>query len=142
MLEIVCVLAIIGLLAALTLPRLSNGTSRSRLHAYAIETASMLMSDRSAAVRRHARISTGVDAKGRAIRSGATGRLLRIPDDVVVDAVLPVLCGDRRAISTIDFLPSGMSCGGTIALTRGRSGYGVRVNWLTGGVEVVPHDTP
>jgi general secretion pathway protein H len=31
-----------------------------------------------------------------------------------------------------------MSCGGTIALTRLGTGYQVRVNWLTGGVEVVP----
>jgi general secretion pathway protein H len=31
-----------------------------------------------------------------------------------------------------------MSCGGVIALTRLGVGYQIRVNWLTGGVEVVP----
>jgi general secretion pathway protein H len=31
-----------------------------------------------------------------------------------------------------------MSCGGTIALSRSGVGYQIRVNWLTGGVEVVP----
>ena len=139
LLEIVCVLAIIGLLAAILLPRLSNGTSRSRLQAYAIETASLLMSDRSAAVRRRAQVSTTVDAKGRAFRSGATGRVLRVPGDVVVDAVLPVLCGGRQTFSTIDFLPSGLSCGGTIVLTRKGAGYDIRVNWLTGGIEIVSH---
>lgn len=97
------------------------------------------MSDRSASIRRRAQVSTAVDAKGRAFRSGATGRLVRIPDDVVVDAVLPVLCGGRRAFSTIDFLPSGLSCGGTIILTRGAARYDIRVNWLTGGIEIVPH---
>jgi len=40
----------------------------------------------------------------------------------------------------INFFGSGMSCGGTIELTRLGAGYQVRVNWLTGGVEVVPHD--
>jgi general secretion pathway protein H len=32
-----------------------------------------------------------------------------------------------------------MSCGGVIALTHLGVGYEVRVNWLTGGVDVVPH---
>ena len=41
---------------------------------------------------------------------------------------------------TISFFPSGMSCGGVIALTRLGVGYQIRVNWLTGGVEVVPID--
>jgi general secretion pathway protein H len=31
-----------------------------------------------------------------------------------------------------------MSCGGVIALTRPGAGFQVRMNWLTGGVEVVP----
>jgi general secretion pathway protein H len=30
-----------------------------------------------------------------------------------------------------------MSCGGVVKLTRLGAGYEVRVNWLTGGVEVV-----
>ena len=36
------------------------------------------------------------------------------------------------------FFSSGMSCGGAISLTRLGVGYQVRVNWLTGSVEVVP----
>ncbi len=53
----------------------------------------------------------------------------------------------RRAAPTasagrsIDFFPSGMSCGGTIALARPGMGYEVRVNWLTGGVEIVPQES-
>lgn len=97
------------------------------------------MFDRSAAIRRRAQVSTAVDAKARAFRSGASGRLVRVPNDVVVDAILPILCGGRWSFSTIDFLPSGLSCGGTIVLTRGGAGYDIRVNWLTGGVEIVPH---
>ena len=137
LLEIVCVLAIVALLAAILLPRIPGGTSRPRLEAYALETASLLASDRSAAIRRHMQISTDVDALARSVRSGATGRVVRVPDDVVFDAVLPKLCNHRPAYSSIGFLPSGMSCGGTIVLTRMGAGYEIRVNWLTGGVEVV-----
>jgi general secretion pathway protein H len=84
---------------------------------------------------------TEVDAKARSLRSGATGRLVRFPDDIVFDALLPVRCNERPAFSTVSFFPSGMSCGGTITLTRFGSGYEIRVNWLTGGVDVVPHGT-
>ena len=44
--------------------------------------------------------------------------------------------------NTIAFIASGMSCGGVIALTRQGVGYQVRVNWLTGGVEIVPINAP
>jgi len=141
LLEIVCVLAMIALLAAILVPRNPSGTSRPRLEAYAIEAASMLALDRHAAIRRHVQVSTGVDAPARLIQSGSSGHVLRIPRDVIVDAVLPQICNRHVARSAIDFLPSGRSCGGTIVLTRLGVGFEVRVNWLTGGVEIVPHGT-
>jgi general secretion pathway protein H len=138
LLEIVCVLAIVALLAAILLPRIPFGTSRPRLEAYAIETAVLLAADRNTAIRRHMQISTDVNASARSVRSGTTGRIVRVPSDVVFDAVLPKLCNNRPSFSTISFLPSGMSCGGTIVFTRPGASYEIRVNWLTGGVEVVP----
>lgn len=141
LLEIVCVLAMIALLAAILLPRIPGGTSHSRLEAYAVEAASILALDRNAAIRRHVQVSTSLDAPARLIQSGSSGHVLQIPRDVIVDAVLPRLCNRHAAFSAIDFLPSGMSCGGTIVLTRLGVGYEIRVNWLTGGVEIVPHGT-
>jgi general secretion pathway protein H len=61
-----------------------------------------------------------------------------MPDDVRFEALLAARCNQRAAGTTIDFFGSGMSCGGTIRLTRNELGYDIRVNWLTGGVEVVP----
>jgi general secretion pathway protein H len=138
LLEVVCVLAIVAGLAAIVLPAIPHGTSRARLEAYAIETATLLKGDRDAAVRRRSQIATTVDALTRSVRSGATGQILRLPPDVHFEAVLASRCHHRAAGATIDFFGSGMSCGGTIALTRSGVGYQVRVNWLTGGVEVVP----
>ena len=106
--------------------------------AAAIETAALLASDRSAAMRRHVQVSTDVNAPARSVRSGATGRVVRVPNDVVFDSILPKLCNHRPASSTIGFLPTGISCGGTIMLTRMGAGYEIRVNWLTGGVDIVP----
>jgi general secretion pathway protein H len=138
LLEIVCVIAMLALLAAVAMPLLPHGTSRARLESYAIATAALLKDDHKAALQRQAPITTDVNAMARMVRSGATGRIVHVPDDVVFDVLLPARCGHDRAGSTIQFFSSGMSCGGVITLRRLGSGYEVRVNWLTGGVEIVP----
>jgi general secretion pathway protein H len=138
LIEILCVLAIIGLLAAIILPALPRATSRARLESYAVETAALLKADRTVALRRQIQVATQVDAETRSIRSGVTGRVIRFPADISLDAVLASRCADRNVGRSIDFFPSGMSCGGTIALARLGISYQVRVNWLTGGVEIVP----
>lgn len=138
LLEVVCVLAIIGLLVALVLPAIPRGTSQARLAGYAVEVAALLKSDRNAAMRSHAQVATSLDAKRRIVVSGATASVIEIPADVTFEALLARRCGDRRVGATIDFFPSGESCGGVIAIARQGVGYQIRVNWLTGGVEVVP----
>ena len=141
LLEMVCAMALIAILAAVLLPIAPRQTSRARLQAYALETATLLKSDRNAAIRAGADVSTLVDAPSRAIRSGATSRTIRIPDDVRFDALLPRTCQQRAVLSTISFFADGMSCGGTIALARLDMAYEIRVNWLTGRIEIVPRST-
>jgi len=81
---------------------------------------------------------TQIDAETRSIRSGVTGSVIRLPSDVSFEAMLASRCADRNAGRSIDFFPSGMSCGGVIALARPGMGFEIRVNWLTGGVDIVP----
>jgi general secretion pathway protein H len=136
----VCVLAIVAMLAAILLPRLPTSTSRPRLEAYAVEVAALLKADRNAALSRYGAINAVVDARARTVRSGSSAWTVQVPQDVVFDALLPQRCNGRPALSTISFFASGMSCGGTIRLTRFGSAIEVRVNWLTGGVEIVAQD--
>ncbi len=138
LLEVVCILAVIAMLAAIVLPALPRATPLPRIEGYAMETALLLDADHDAAQRQHREIATLVDARSRVIRSGATGAVLQFPNDVTVDALLARRCDDRDAGAAIHYLPSGMSCGGVVALTRGGVGFQVRVNWLTGGAEIVP----
>ena len=140
LLEMVCVLAIIALLAAVLLPFIPHETSRSRLQAYALQTAALLKGDRDAAITRRTSVATLVDADARSIRSGASRSAIAIPADVRFDALLPQTCRQRAALSTISFFSNGTSCGGAITLTRFDTGYEIRVNWLTGRIEVVPRD--
>jgi general secretion pathway protein H len=140
LLEMVGVLAIVAMLAAILLPSLPRSTSRQRLAGFAIETAALLKSDRTAAMRRNSQVNAQVDAPGHLIRSGSTSRALQIPADVSFQAVLPRTCNERPAHSTISFFATGMSCGGTIVLTRLGATFEIRVNWLTGGIEIVTRE--
>ena len=138
LLEVVCVIAILAVLAAFAMPYLPRGTSRARLESYAVATAALLKADHQAALRRQTQIATDVVAMSRMVRSGATGRIVHVPDDVVFDALLPARCGHYPVGSTIRFFFIRAACGGVISLTRSGFGYEIRVNWLTGGVEIVP----
>jgi general secretion pathway protein H len=140
LLEMVCAVAMVALLAAILLPRLARGTSRPRLEAYAIETATLLKADRNAAIWRRGAVAAEVDAAGRTVKSGSSDRVVHVPEDVVFDALLPQRCDGRPAQSSINFFATGMSCGGTIRLTRLGNWFEVRVNWLTGGIDVVARD--
>jgi prepilin-type N-terminal cleavage/methylation domain-containing protein len=95
LIEMVCVLAVVAILAAILLPRASRQTSQPRLEAYAIEVAAILKADRTAAMMAGRQVATAVDATSRSIRSGATGRALSVADDVVVTALLPRRCNDE-----------------------------------------------
>ena len=138
LIEMLCVLAIIGLLAAIILPAIPRATTRAKLESYAVQTAALLKADRNAALRRQVQVMTQIDAETRSIRSGVTGSVIRLPSDVSFEAMLASRCADRNAGRSIDFFPSGMSCGGVIALARPGMGFEIRVNWLTGGVDIVP----
>jgi general secretion pathway protein H len=138
LIEVVCVLAIVGLMAMVALPALPTGTTQSRLAGYAVEVATLLKADRNAAIHRRAVVSTSLSAAAHIVKSGAGESIVRLPPDVALDAILAERCGGRVEGSTINFFPSGMSCGGAIAIARGGIGFEIRVNWLTGGVEIVP----
>jgi general secretion pathway protein H len=106
-----------------------------------MQAATILTADRNAAIRRHAVVASVLDSGARTIRSGAGAGRVQFPRDVVFDALLARTCNGRTVGATIDFFPDGMSCGGTVGLRRGTSGYQIRVNWLTGGVEIVRLDS-
>src|SRR5262249_56832814 len=138
LLEVVCVVAIIAILDAVLLPRIPRAASRPQLEADALETAALLKSDRNAALRRHTQVATEISAAGRLVRSGATGRMVRVPNDVAFSAILPERCNQRPAFSTISFFASGMSCGGAVLLSPVGVGFVIRVGRLSGGDQRFP----
>jgi general secretion pathway protein H len=137
LLEVVCVLAVFALLTALALPSLPRETSGAKLEMFALKAAALLIGDRNAAIRRHVPVATSLSESARTLRSGVSSDIVQFPEDVAFDALLAEECNGHIAGPNIEFFPSGMSCGGIIALGRPGIAYQIRVNWLTGGAEVV-----
>ncbi len=112
------------------------------MEAYALEIAALLKADRTTALRERARVATSLDRASRTVVSGGGAGQVQLPADVNLDAIVAESCSGRANGAAIDFLPSGMSCGGTIGLARPGTALSIRVNWLTGGVEIVAADPP
>lgn len=137
LIEVVCVMAIIAMLAAVAMPAMRPGTSRARMEQIAMNAATVFMADRFSAVRRRATVTTVIDVDRREVRSGSSRRGVEIPADVDLRVTVADYCRSGRREVGVSFYPDGLSCGGVLALGRAGAGYEVRVHWLTGGVEIV-----
>jgi general secretion pathway protein H len=136
LIEMVAALAIIGLIAALVLPIVPHGTSRAGVEAYAMQIAAGLKGERVTAIRRGQTVAAALDANAKAIRFGANGAVLQLPADIGFEALLAQRCAGRADGRIIAFYATGGACGGAIVLSRPGVRLEIRVNWLTGGVEI------
>lgn len=136
LLDLVLAMAILAAIAALAWPLLPRSTSPARLTAYAEEVGSMLAESRIAAARRATRIETRIDPRARLVAEGARGRIVRLPPDVIVDAVTTDACMEENGVVVLGFATDGRSCGLKLSLSLPRHRAIVEVDWLTGGVTV------
>jgi general secretion pathway protein H len=134
LIEMMAVMLIIAVIASLVLP-MTHGTGRSQLQALALETATLIRSERVGAVLTGRVRRVAIDGERRLL-IGDGGRRVSIPDDVTLDllGVQEPWVG-RRLIVRFD--ADGSSSGTVVRLRRGGSAYEIRVNWYTGGVTVV-----
>lgn len=139
LIEVVAIMAILGLMLAVVLPAIPRAVSRPQIEAVGLAVAAILDGDHRAAMRRHAGVSATVDAARRIVGSGAGGRSLTLPAGIAITTTLARTCLGAPVRNRIVFLPDGTSCGGTIALDRGGQRVDIRVNWLTGAAEIGSH---
>ena len=141
LLDVLLGLLVLSLLTMVGLPALVPGTSPSRLEAYAAEVAALVKSDRAAAAQTGVRIGTRIDLARRQISAGARPRSarprsVRLPDDLALDVLTSERCGRENDSIVIAFEADGRSCGGVIRIAKGDLSWRIRINWLTGYVDV------
>jgi general secretion pathway protein H len=137
LLDVVLTLAIFALMALLILPTLPRGTTPSRQGAYAAQIAALMKNDRTAAAREGREVATRVDVVNRLISSGSAGTTVTLPSDLKLDVIASNLCADQPGRFAIRFSPDGRSCGAIVHVAKGELDWRIRVNWLTGQIDIV-----
>jgi len=136
LLDMALALTILLLLFAIIWPTFGSGTTSLQESATALDVATLLRSDRTAASRIGRSVATRIDLDRRILIS-SSGRWVEIPADMTLEVTTGTACMTSVRRFTIVFSPDGSSCGGVIVLKKGGLSYAVRFNWLSGMIDVV-----
>ncbi len=134
LLDLVLTLAVIALAAYVLMPVPTHSLSHNDVKADAVRAAAIFRQARTDAIRSHAPIDVVVDAMDGFIFG--PGEPLQVRDGIRLvwstSSQCPLDAG-RRALR---FLPDGRSCGGVLSLSGAGHEARLRVDWLTGRVEL------
>jgi general secretion pathway protein H len=135
-LELLVVLAIIALVAAIALPRLQMVGAGSDAMAAARDVANAMAEGRQQAIFGNRDVRVRIDVSAGAVTVG-NGTAYRLPAPLEFDLETIERETDGTAIGGIRFFPDGSATGGTLVITdRLARRARLRVNWLTGRITV------
>jgi general secretion pathway protein H len=138
LLDLVIAMELLSLLILMVLPYVAPGTSPSRLGAYAADVAALFKSDRTAAARSGREVATRIDLVAKKIASGSSRRAVSLPSDVTLDLIASDACRLPEGQFAVIFAADGRTCGAVLSLAKASLVWRIRINWLTGFVDVVP----
>ena len=137
LLEMLVVLAIMGLVAALVLPTFGNGVSTSELRSSARQVAAGLRAARSEAVSQRRETFLVLDLEGRRFKVDRDPKEYTLPPRIEIKLFTAQRDIVDARTGSIRFFPDGGSNGGRVTLAAGERKYDVDVDWLTGRVAIL-----
>jgi len=138
LIEILVVLAILGLSVALTLPRLDNVIENAQVRTAVREMAAGLRYSRSNAITRQQEMTLSLDVEASAYLVDSRRKQMKLPADTIITLTTARSEQQSDTSGTIRFFPDGSSTGGRIDLQRDTVHYSIDVNWLTGRISIGP----
>lgn len=129
LMEVVLAMTVIAMLAVLAFPFVRSNSGVAMLRARSAEIASLLRSDRNAALRLSRPTMVSIDARAGVIRSATSGVTIDLPSSIT-------LRFSPEGAEGIGFDRHGRSSGGRIVLTARDLAYVVDVNSITAAVRV------
>jgi general secretion pathway protein H len=136
LIEMLVVIAIIALIAALALPQFSSAQAKADMTSTARRLAAGLRSTRSLAMAQGRAEAFSLDLAHRLYRAGVGAAQ---PIDKNVDLTLVTASQERidAGAGSIRFFADGSSTGGGIGLHAGARNALILIDWLTGRVSIV-----
>jgi general secretion pathway protein H len=137
LLELLIVLAIMGIIAGITIPMFGSGVPSSELRATARQLAAGMRSARSEALSQHREALVSIDLANRAFKVDQDPRIYKF--NPRIDVKLYTAQNDivNETTGAIRFFPDGGSNGGRVTIAAGERKYMVDVEWLTGRVAIL-----
>ena len=137
LLELLVVLAIMALIAALVLPTFGAGVSSSELRSSARQLAAGLRAARSEAVSQRRETFLVLDLEGRRFKVDRDPREHALPPRIDMKLFTAQRDIVDAKTGAIRFFPDGGSNGGRITVASGERKFDVDVDWLTGRVAIL-----
>lgn len=137
LLDVVAALAVVALVAFVLMPRQRSGAGPAELTAEAVRISAEIRKGRAKALVSGSTVDVFVDPDRRNVRVEG-GTSISIRDGVDVEWVTSNQCPVRQGKRALRFLADGRSCGGVMTLSVRGKAMELRVDWLTGRVEMTP----
>ena len=137
LLELLIVLMLIALIAAVTIPVFRGGVSTTELKSAAREVAAGLRLARGQAISQRSEAMLELDVAARSFRVLPDPRVHTLPSgiDLKLFTAQRGLVNDQ--VGAVRFYADGGSNGGRITLAAGERKYDVDVDWLTGRIAIL-----
>jgi general secretion pathway protein H len=136
MIELLVVLMLMSLIAAMTVPFLRGGVSSTELRGAAREVAAGLRYARSDAVATRKETRLTLDLEQRTYQIDRDARVHALPKQVEIKLFTAQKDLVDEKSGAIRFYPDGGSNGGRITIAAGERKYDVDIDWLTGRVAI------
>jgi general secretion pathway protein H len=137
LLELLIVLAIMAIVAALVVPMLGGGVSTGELKSAAREVAAGLRFARSEALASRRETGVVLDLERRTFKIERDTRTHALPPRIELKLFTAQRDLVSETVGAIRFFPDGGSNGGRVTLAAGERKYDVDVDWLTGRVVIL-----
>jgi general secretion pathway protein H len=137
LLELLIVLSIMAVLAALVVPRFTGGVSGSALKGATREIAAGLRVARSEALATRKETRLLLDLEQRTFRVEPDTRVHSLPKEIELKLFTAQSDLLSEKVGAIRFFPDGGSNGGRVTLAAGERKYNVDIDWLTGRVAIL-----
>jgi general secretion pathway protein H len=137
LLELLIVIALMGIIAALVVPMFGGPVSTSELRATARQLAAGLRLARSEAVSERRETFLVVDVAGKRFKVDREAREHALPSKVELKLFTAQNDLVSENVGSIRFYPDGGSNGGRITVASGARKFDVDVDWLPGRVAIL-----
>jgi len=137
LLELLVVMALMGLIAAMAVPMFGSGVSSTELKSSARQVAAGLRFARSEAVATRSETRMWLDLEKRAFRVDHDARQHNLPAGLEIKLFTAQNDIADEKVGSIRFYPDGGSNGGRVTLAAGERKFEIDVDWLTGRVAIL-----